>query len=143
MKKNLFYLVLVLVLIQVIRPDKNSSEKASVSSAIIAPEKIQTILKRSCNVCHSNNTKYEWYHNIAPFSWVVASHIKDGKEHVNFDEWDTYNNEQKTHIIDDLRNSIKARKMPLVGYVMIHPEAFISENDKKELLDWITTLEVK
>ncbi len=90
MKKFLFYFVALVALIQVIRPSKNRSDVVSENTAIVAPENIQSILNKSCNDCHSNNTNYEWYHNIAPVSWLVALHIKQGKNHVNFDNWATY-----------------------------------------------------
>lgn len=140
MKKKLFYLVLFLLLIQIIRPTKNRDEVVVSDNVINAPENIQNLLKRSCNDCHSNNTNYDWYHNIAPISWIVAMHIKDGKKHVNFDAWGTYNKDQKKHIIKDLKKSIETREMPLVGYLKVHPETVVSEQEYKELLDWIDTL---
>ena len=144
MKKFFLYLLALIVLIQLIRPSKNSSEELSkngIQTEVAISESIQSIIDRSCNDCHSNNTKYDWYHEIAPFSWVVAMHIKEGKEHVNFDEWSTYNKEQKQHIIEELGEVIEIRKMPLVGYLKFHPEAIISDEDNNELLDWIRTLE--
>jgi len=140
MKKFLFYLLLLLLVIQVIRPSKNISDKIA-EAAVNTPENIQKILNRSCNDCHSNNTKYEWYHSVAPISFFVSSHVNDGKEHVNFDEWKSYNKDQKKHIIKDLKESIETRKMPLIGYLKFHPEAFLSEEENQELLDWINTLE--
>ena len=142
MKKFLIYLVLIVLLIQIIRPSKNKSETVS-ETAIDAPENIQKILNNSCNDCHSNNTNYEWYHNISPISWVVALHVKDGKEHVNFDKWTAYNKDQKKHIIKDLKKSTETRKMPLVGYLKVHPEAAISDEENQELLDWIATLKIE
>ena len=145
MKKILFYLVLALFLLQLYRPAKNISEEVSQNSItnFKVPENIQNILEVSCYDCHSNNTNYLWYHNIAPVSWVVAHHIKEGKEHVNFDEWATYNNDQKEHIIEEMIETIESREMPLVGYIKLHPEAVISEADNLKLLDWIRSLEIE
>jgi len=139
MKKFFIYLILIVLLIQIIRPNKNRSETVS-ATAIVAPENIQIILDKSCNDCHSNNTNYEWYHNISPISWIVSLHVKDGKDHVNFDIWTSYNKDQKKHIIKDLKKSIETREMPLVGYLKVHPEAVISDEENQELLDWIATL---
>lgn len=146
MKKFLFYLILVLLLIQLYRPTKNTNELVaeegiSVQNEVL--ENIQIILKNSCYDCHSNNTNYLWYHNIAPISWIVGGHIKEGKEHLNFDEWVNYNADQKKHIIDDLKESIETREMPLVGYLKFHPEASLSEADNQLLLDWINSLEIE
>lgn len=140
MKKFLFYFVALLALIQVIRPSKNRSDVVSENTTIVTSENIQSILRKSCNDCHSNNTNYDWYHNIAPFSWFVALHIKQGKNHVNFDNWATYNKNQKNHIIKHLKKAIETREMPLVGYLYRHPEAVVSEKENQELLNLIATL---
>ncbi len=146
MKKIMLYALAVLVLIQLYRPSKNRSTKISENRITViekVPDNIQNILDRSCNDCHSNNTNYLWYHEIAPISFVVAYHINDGKKHVNFDEWGTYNKDQKKHIIDDLQEVVESREMPLVGYLKFHPEAVISDDENQELLDWISGLESK
>ena len=146
MRKVFFYLLVVILLAQLIRPHKNSGKEVSknnISTQLNLPENIQGIINRSCNDCHSNNTNYQWYHAIAPFSWVVASHVKEGKEHLNFSEWATYNENQKEHIIDELKETISAREMPLVGYLKFHPEAVLSDVDNQKLLDWIKDLEVQ
>lgn len=144
MKRFLFYFVIVLLLIQLLRPTKNTNTNEAfknISAEVDVPENIQGILKRSCNDCHSNDTNYLWYHNIAPISWVVASHVKDGKKHLNFDFWGKYNANQKAHIIEGLKETIETREMPLIGYLKLHPEAVISDEDNLELLEWIHSLE--
>lgn len=144
MKKFLLYFLAIFILIQFIRPTKNKSitdTNKNLALATPVSEDVQSILQRSCYDCHSNNTNYEWYHNIAPFSFAVAYHIKDGKEHINFDTWAKYNKDQKKHIIDDLQEAIETREMPLVGYLKFHPEAVLSDADNKKLLDWVNTLE--
>lgn len=136
-------MILVLLLIQLFRPTKNTNEvisSSNITTQLEVSEDIQSIIERSCNDCHSNNTAYLWYHNIAPISWVVANHIKEGKEHLNFDEWVNYNDNQKNHIIEELEETIESREMPLVGYLKFHPKAIISDEDNAKLLDWIQTL---
>jgi len=137
-------LLLALIAIQLYQPKKNRSTlvpENHISSVIEVPDEVQVILDRSCNDCHSNNTNYLWYHSIAPISYVVSHHIKEGKEHLNFDEWAAYNTNQLKHIIGDFSETIETREMPLVGYLKLHPEAIISDTDNQKLLDWIETLE--
>lgn len=143
MKKFVFFLIVLVLLMQLIRPTKNITKEIAtnnITTQIDVPENIQSLIDRSCNDCHSNNTAYLWYHNIAPISWVAAHHVKEGKEHVNFDEWANYNANQKNHIIEELKETIESREMPLVGYLKFHPEAIISDEDNAKLLDWIKTL---
>ena len=144
MKKFLLYLLVVIVAIQLYRPKKNQSTivpENHISTVVEVSNEIQSILDRSCNDCHSNNTNYLWYHNIAPISFVVASHVKEGKEHLNFDEWRSYNANQLKHIIGDFAETVETREMPLVGYLKLHPESILSDDDNQKLLAWIETLE--
>jgi len=146
MKKFMLYLLVVIVVIQLYRPKKNQSTSVSenhISTVVDVPNEIQVIMDRSCNDCHSNNTNYLWYHHIAPISWVVANHVKEGKEHLNFDEWGSYNENQLKHIMGDFSETIVKREMPLVGYIKLHPEAILTDDANQILLDWIATLEVK
>lgn len=143
MKKVLWILLAVFVLMQVIRPTKNLDDKVSpeaLNQITEVPADIEAILERSCYDCHSNNTHYDWYHEIAPISWLVSSHVKEGKEHLNFDTWAAYNSHQKEHVLSDLDESIRKREMPLALYIVFHPEARISEVDNQKLLDWIDSL---
>ena len=141
MKKFLLYFFGFILLMQLIRPTKNKSDIVS-SSRIGAthpiPEKVDAILKRACNDCHTNNTNYLWYHDIAPISWVVALDVYSGKTHLNLDEWDKYNVYQKTTIYSNFNKSINSGKMPTGIYLAYHPEAILSKEEQKELTDWFT-----
>ena len=88
-KKILIILLVVLVIIQFIRPEKNLASDVPQVNAIqnkfAMPVEIDNIFKTSCNDCHSNHTNYPWYSNIQPVAWWLDSHIKDGKKHFNVD----------------------------------------------------------
>jgi mono/diheme cytochrome c family protein len=139
MKKIFFYSFIILLLIQLYRPKKNKSTQASenhISTVVDVPENVQEIFKRSCNDCHSNNTNYLWYHEIAPFSWGVAHHIKEGKEHLNFDEFANYNERQQNHVIEEIVETVEHGEMPLKGYVVFHPETALSDTDMAAIKAW-------
>ncbi len=144
MKKILLGILVVFILIQFIRPEKNDSKdgKNDISTVLIVPENVQEIIKTSCADCHSNYTKYPWYSEIAPVSWYLAQHINEGKEHLNFSEWTAYNSNQKSHIIKDLEEELEEHKMPLNSYLWIHKDAKMSTEQYKILLDWVKTIEV-
>ena len=92
LRKVLIVLLAVFVLIQFIRPEKNQSEGISpndISTKYAVPASVQTVLKRSCFDCHSNNTVYPWYDNIQPVSWWLANHLEEGKSERNFSEFTT------------------------------------------------------
>lgn len=142
MKKVLFAILVVVILIQFIRPEKNNSriEVNSITTVMDVPMEVQEILKTSCNDCHSNNTEYPWYSEVAPVSWYLASHVNEGKEHLNFSDWAKYNEDQKSHIIKDLEGELMDKKMPLKSYLIIHENAKLTESQYKTLLDWVKTI---
>ena len=144
MKKILLGILIVIILIQFIRPEKNISNVSvnDISTIIDIPENVQEIIKTSCADCHSNITKYPWYSEIAPVSWYLASHVNDGKRHLNFSEWAAYNKNQKEHILKDLKKELKSKEMPLNSYLWIHKEAVVSPEQYKILLDWLQTIKV-
>jgi len=142
MKKLVLIILAVFILIQFIRPNKNISnnELNSISTALEVPTEVQQILKTSCNDCHSNNTAYPWYSEIAPVSWYLASHVNDGKEHLNFSEWALYNENQKNHIIEDLLEELEEKEMPLKSYLIIHENAKMTAEQYKVLFNWVKTI---
>tara|TARA_R110001583_G_scaffold93777_1_gene236981 strand:- start:2432 stop:2863 length:432 start_codon:yes stop_codon:yes gene_type:complete len=142
MKKILFIIGGLFILIQFIRPEKNvSGDKTNdISTIIEIPNDVNEILITSCADCHSNTTVYPWYSEIAPVSWFLASHVNDGKEHLNFSEWTSYNKDQKKHILKDLQEELKDQEMPLKSYLIIHKNAEMNKTQYETLLNWIKTI---
>jgi len=142
MKKIILGFLVVIILIQFIRPKKNTSnsEINSITTVMEVPNEVQQIIKTSCADCHSNKTNYPWYSEIAPISWYLAQHVNEGKEYLNFSEWTTYNKNQKSHIINDLEEVLIDAEMPLKSYLLIHTEAELTQNQYETLLNWVKTI---
>ena len=142
MKKIVLIILAVFILIQFVRPEKNNSQNETNSIEILmeVPTEVQQILKTSCNNCHSNNTAYPWYSEIAPVSWYLASHVNQGKEHLNFSEWALYNENQKNHIIEDLLEELEEKRMPLKSYLNVHENAKMTAEQYKVLINWVKTI---
>ncbi|WP_026769709.1 heme-binding domain-containing protein [Asinibacterium sp. OR53] len=143
LKKILWILAVVLVLIQFYRPAKNISDKQSANAIQLhynVPQNVGTLLRTSCYDCHSNNTKYPWYNNIEPVALWLNSHINDGKRHLNFDEFDTYSAEKKIKKLHEIAKTVEKDEMPLSSYTFIHGDALLSTENKKVLINWATAL---
>jgi len=142
MKKKVLIVIIVLGLIQFIKPQKNNSKnyKNDITTELQVPKEVQEIIKTSCADCHSNNTAYPWYNNIAPVSWFLAYHVNEGKEHLNFSEWTSYNKNQKNHIIKEMKEEIKEREMPLTSYTLIHKNTTLTKQQSKLFLNWLNTI---
>lgn len=132
-------LFVAFVVIQFFQPEKNISENAEnlVINTENMPSEVKDAFKNACLDCHSNNTKYLWYHRIAPVSWMVNKHVTDGKKELNLSEWKTLDDYDKIKVLEDMKQEIERGTMPLKPYVMMHAEAKLDEETKKSMIAWI------
>jgi hypothetical protein len=138
-KKIMLVILLVFIAMQFIRPARNSSNavpRADMVTHFNVPANVAGILKTSCYDCHSNNTSYPWYSNIQPVGWLLAKHVNDGKEELNFNEFTTYPQRRQLSKLKSIQNSIKDGSMPLSTYTMIHKDAKLSADSKALLIQW-------
>lgn len=138
-KKIAIGCIILLVIIQFIRIDKTNPEVVIENDFIVQtnpPEHIQTILKTSCYDCHSNESTYPWYTNVAPISWWVKQHINEAREELNFSEWGTFKEKRKKHKLEEGAEMIEESEMPLPSYLISHSEAKLTTEQKNELIAW-------
>jgi hypothetical protein len=144
-KKILISLLFVFVAIQFIRPERNESEglgDSDISATYAIPGDIHKMLIDKCYDCHSNNTVYPWYYNIQPVAWWMAGHVDEGKEHLNFSEYKKYPAKRAAHKLGEVIEMIDEDEMPLKSYLVAHPEAKLSQQDKDAINTWIKSLGV-
>lgn len=134
MKRTLLIFLLVFIAMQFIRPEYQV-KKTKPELEITAPQEIMTVLKNACYDCHSNEIKYPWYSEVAPFSWVVSSHIKNGLAWLNFSEWENYTEEEKKKKLKEIFRTAYA-SMPLKSYIMLHEEADLTREQRTMIRDW-------
>ncbi len=138
-KKILSGLLVVLVIIQFFKPDKNVSDSFSVndiSTKYNVPENVKIVLSKACNDCHTNNTVYPWYANFQPVAWYLDNHITDGRKHFDLSEFMTYEAWKADHKLEELIDEVEDNKMPLEDYLWIHGEAELSNEEKSTLTEW-------
>ncbi len=104
-----------------------------------APVEIANMLKNSCYDCHSYETEFPWYSNIAPASWLVKNHIKEARKHFNFSEWENYPLGVKNNIQLNCIEEIKKGGMPLKSYSLMHSKARLSKDEKTNLINWFNS----
>ena len=107
-----------------------------VESDTPAPTELKAILRRSCHDCHSNETVWPWYSYVAPVSFLIASDVKEGRREVNFSLWGQYNGSRKARKLKEIVEQVEQSKMPQWYYVLMHPNAKLSANDKEMVLKW-------
>lgn len=143
MKKVLRIVLIVLIaaflVAQVFRPNR-VNPPVDPAKALQAPPNVQAILDRSCNDCHSNNTRWPWYTNISPLSWWIADHVKEGRRELNFSEFNGYTERRKGKKLEEICEQVQQGEMPLKNYVPLHPEAKLSDADQQTLCSWTKQL---
>lgn len=143
LKRAFQILIVVLIVIQFIRPEKNIAEGISnndISKIYLVPENVQAILKTSCYDCHSNNTVYPWYSKIQPVAWWLNNHIVEGKRELNFSEFASYRIGRQYRKLDEINREVKEDAMPLNSYLWIHKNAKLDEQQKLTVANWVTAL---
>jgi len=137
--KILLGVAATLLAAQLFQIDKNNPvyEKSNdILSQVSAPAEVKAILKQACYDCHSYETKYPWYTNVAPLSWWIEEHIEDGRKHFNFSEWGNYDLKKKKHKLEELIEMVEEGEMPLDSYTWAHNEADLSEEQIDTLIGW-------
>ena len=88
----------------------------------------EQLARAACFDCHSNETRYPWYSNIAPMAWLVNQDINEGRKKMNFSTG--------SHLFtDEMENQIEKGNMPKPLYLPLHPEANLTAEQKKQLID--------
>ena len=86
-KKIAIFLVIALVVMQLIPVERSNP---SVRNQFAASPEVETILRRACYDCHSNETRWPWYARVAPISFLLWRDVKEGRKELNFSIWDRY-----------------------------------------------------
>jgi len=108
-------------------------------AGVILDEATDKILKRSCFDCHSNETVYPWYSRVPLFSLLIGVHVNEGREHLNFSEWDSVADSKKPKIWGEILEEIEEGEMPINNYLWRHPEAKMAESDLQTIKDSLKT----
>lgn len=123
--------ILTAVAIQFIPYGKDYTNPPVMSEPQWDSPKTKALFNRACADCHSNETKYPWYSKIAPVSWLVMHDIEEGRETLNVSMLGL----QKENKVKDAAEEVKEGEMPILPYIIAHPEARLSDAEKKELAE--------
>ena len=142
-KKILVGLLLLVAIMQLLQPTRNISEgpfENDISKVYAVPTDVQLVLTQKCYDCHSNNTHYPWYIHIQPIGWWMASHIKEAKDDLNFNEFKTYNQKRAAHKLEELVEVVEDGTMPIKSYVWLHSEAKVTAEERQAIKNWVQSL---
>ena len=132
MKKIIMWLVTGLVaffvLIQLVPYGHNHTNPPVVQEPQWDSPQTRELAKRACFDCHSNESVWPWYSNIAPISWLVQNDVDEGRSRLNFSEWGRPMEE-----VDEIGEVVMEGEMPPAQYYPTHPEARLSAAERQAL----------
>jgi hypothetical protein len=138
-KKTVMILAVLFLAAQAIRPSRvnppvNASE--TIQAKLQIPPEVFSVLQRSCRDCHSSETRWPWYSNITPVSWLLVDHVEEGRKALSFSEWGTYSVTRAAHKLEEIVLMVDDDEMPLKSYLLMHSDARLSPSDKQLLVKW-------
>jgi mono/diheme cytochrome c family protein len=133
MMKKILYLVLIgLVLfglIQLIPFGKDHTNPPIVSEPNWNSPQTRQMAKDHCFQCHSNETEWPWYSNVAPASWLLAFDVINGRSRFNFSDW-----KSNPTSAGELAESIQSGEMPPIQYTLFHPSSVLNAQQKQDFI---------
>ena len=144
LQKILYTALVVVVVLQFFQIDKSNPEVDSALDFINInnpPAEVAEMLKTACYDCHSYQTNYPWYTYTQPLGWWINRHINQGREELNFSEWGNYIPSRAGHKLEEGVELILEEEMPLPSYLRAHPEARLTNEQRKTIADWFEELQ--
>ena len=127
------------VVMQFIRPERSNppvDPARALEAHVAVPDEVARILERSCQDCHTHKTRWPWYSQVAPGSWLLARDVSQARDELNFSEWDNYDEESAAEQLEEICEQVKVGEMPLRPYTWLHPGAKLSSADVEKLCAW-------
>jgi len=139
LKKVLIVIAVLFVLGQLYRPARTNPPvdpaKTLHATGRVTSE-VAAILDRACRDCHSSETRWPWYSQVAPVSWLVARDVNVGRKDWSFSRWGEYDVPKRLDTLDEMCKQVREGEMPQFPYPLMHPDAHLTDADTETLCAW-------
>jgi len=119
------------VLIQLVPYGRNHTNPPVQSEPNWDSPETRALAERACFDCHSNETEWPWYSNVAPVSWLVQHDVEEGRPILNFSEWDQGG---KPRELEEMWEVLQHGSMPPAVFLPTHPEARLTQAETDALI---------
>jgi hypothetical protein len=136
--------VAVILAIQMIRPARTNpptDPARTITARLPVTTEAVAVMNRACRDCHSNETTWPWYSNVAPVSWLVIDHVKSGRRHFNYSDWAGYAPDKARKLLHDICEETRDGSMPIGSYTLVHRDARLSDADVQALCNWTESVD--
>ena len=116
----------------------SGANQAIFREARIDPETL-ALVQRACQNCHSQNTEWPWYSHVAPVSWLLARDVQQARSHMNLSHWQDVSTDDRLRLLSAIGSAVRNRAMPPQRYLLLHPEARLSDDERQQIYRWTRT----
>lgn len=127
--------VAALLVIAQLVPVERSNPPATAPLALPQGE-VGEILAAACLDCHSHETRWPWYARVAPSKFLVARHVSQGREELNFSTWGDQPLSRQVRKLEEVVEEVESGHMPERSYTWLHPEARLADAQREALSSW-------
>lgn len=129
-KKPILWIVVAFAAIQLVPFGHSHTNPPADGEPKWNSSRTREIVRIACFDCHSNETVWPWYSNVAPVSWLVERDVNEGRRHLDFTSW----NQPQQHAAD-IEHEVASGEMPKGFYLPMHPAARLSQADKQAFIE--------
>lgn len=119
----------LLVAVQLVPYGRSHSNPTPTGAPSWDSPQTESLARRACFDCHSNESKWPWYSSVAPISWRIQKHVDEGRAKLNYSMFDRVQEEA-----GESAETVRKGTMPPWDYLLAHPNARLTEAEKKALV---------
>jgi mono/diheme cytochrome c family protein len=121
----------LLLLVQLVPYGRNHTNPQVLAEPAWDSPRTRQLFMRACGDCHSYETAWPWYTNLAPVSWMIQRHVDEGRAKFNVSAWGYQDENEAEEAVELYLHG----EMPPRSYLPAHPEARLSGTDRQALID--------
>jgi hypothetical protein len=118
------------------RTNPPSDPRMHFNQVLNPPPNVKASLERACRDCHTHDTTWPWYSKVAPASLLLASDVKEGREHLNLSEWGRLDAKRAVRKLDEMCEEMTSDAMPPGIYTLMHGEAKLTRAEVQAFCGW-------
>ena len=127
---------LVSLLVHPLRHDISDRANTPLLPGAEIDPSVTNVFNHACIDCHSEKTRWPWYSQVAPTSWLVEGDVMRARTHLNLSRWDSLDTAEQRLLLTAIATVIENREMPPRRYLLFHPEAKLSADDSVQVIEW-------
>ncbi len=126
-KKIVLWIVVIGLAIQLVPYGRAHTNPPVVQEPAWDSATTRDLARVACFDCHSNETVWPWYANVAPSSWLLEYDVSAGRQHLNFSEWQNPQRHAK-----DAAEEVRTKDMPQFPYPLMHAGARLTDGQREQ-----------